>query len=235
MLATALLAGCGSESEADRLSAALEGEQRREVLRRLIAEVDDPAAAPALVPLFEHLDAGVRYDAAATHWRLTRSEEPGLRLLLDAILRGDEAAVRALPPDTYPATFVASLERACVAGEPNRLRCIQALGAAGAASSMPLLLDILEAPAAPGTGLHTEAAWSLYRIDRSQARRALSVLLPAYREGNVFSRGRLASRIAAIGTEEPELVRAAVDALLSDPDEDRQAAGRYLLEQITPR
>lgn len=229
-LVAALVAGCGAESEADRLSAALEGEQRREVLRKLIAEVDDPEAAPALLPLLHHFDSGVRYDAAAAHWKLTRAEEPGLGLLLEAILRGDEAAVRALPPETYPESFVARLQQ-----EPVNLACLQALGTVGAPESVPLLLAVLDKPAAPGTGLHTEAAWSLYRIDHSQAPRALTVLLSAYRKGTVFTRGRLASRIAAIGAEEPELVRSSVEPLLSDSDEDVRAAGQYLLEQITPR
>jgi HEAT repeat protein len=227
ILIAALVAGCGQdESEADRF----EGEQRREVLRALIAEVKDPATAPALVRLFEHPDAGVRYAAAAKHWELTRAEEPGLRLLVDGVLRGDEAAVRALSPGRYPEAFVARLME-----KPPRLRCVEALGAIEAASAKPMLLEIIAGPDAPGSGLRAEAAWSLYRIDAAQARRALGVLLPAYRAGNVFVRGRLAARIAAIAKDEPDFVRKSIDGMRASDDDDVRAAGEYLREQVTPR
>jgi HEAT repeat protein len=226
LLVGALLAGCGSEPEANRFA----GEHRREVLRELIAEVRDPETAPALIALLQHPDAGVRYAAAAKHWELTGVEEPGLRLLLDGIVRGDEAAVLALAPGTYPETFVARLLQ-----KPVGLRSIQALGAIEARDAEPLLLEILDGPASTGSGRRPEAAWSLFRIDRAHARRALTVLLPAYRKGTVFTRGRLASRIAAIGAVEPEPVSEFVAALLADPDEDARAAGKYLREQITPR
>jgi hypothetical protein len=180
--------------------------------------------------LLQHPDAGVRYAAAAKHWELTTAEEPGLRLLLDGILRGDEAAVLALPPGTYPEAFVARLQQ-----RPVGLRSIQALGAIRARDAEPLLLEILDAPERPGSGLRAEAAWSLFRIDHAHARRALEVLLPAYREGTVFTRGRLASRIAAMATNEPDFVRGHIDAMLASDDEDLRAAGKYLREQVTPR
>jgi HEAT repeat protein len=223
-LIAALLAACGSESDP------FAGEQRREVLRVLIAETADPDIAPALAKLLQHPDAGVRYAAAAKHWELTRADEPGLRLLLDGILRGDEAAVLALAPGTYPEAFIARLKQ-----KPVGLRSIQALGAIQARDAEPLLLEILDGPNRPGSGLRTEAAWSLFRIDPAHARRALAVLLPAYREGTVFTRGRLASRIAAMAADEPDFVRGAIDAMLADPEQDARAAGGYLRERVTRR